>query len=617
MTLIVDVLFYYNKITHWDYMKFYVDMITDCFFSYTQVVVIVCFISTIGLTGCLQNPHFLKKPLTAEEKKLKQKDFTTEFGDVVYLKSWGEKYTQDVYKNENGVRCQEAAFFRIRYEMLKMLAENHGAGSPVWKLYHELRASNIIIDSAKVENIYENAFSNVKTKFGKGNFLDDELFEIAEKIRYSRDLYNNPWDSNMGKNDMFSRLLNLGVPEVNTLNDSLTVFEFPNGQIYLCKLDEATRNYLIIPSPVNDIIQDIDMIKYTIEDHSLATVIPPQIPDNIKEANEQLKKWEGKVIIEDKEPLPVQTLHVMHPHGTPDSSDIWNKVGLNSILYFRLDQINPQKKDSLHLTMETLINPLGFEDTLIYKKVDTFYNVKALDPTQPLKIILSGGDFHTIKSGNSLEDIGFSKYKISTKMISYEGEIINSTFFTLPNSDIQTPVFEMYRVNATDYVLGRELNEGDIIILRIPVSSAFSIPNNKGVEIYSSFISLYWEPEKLPKKKKEEISVGDIEVLSWETGKISQNSLTENLEDILANKDSVDIITPVLLHNYTVSPKSLQQNIIYSTLRSYFEDVSVIVPNNIKFRGAGILRAKVISYDYEQKKEVIINEAKIRVFINY
>ncbi len=604
-------------ITHWDYMKTYVGKIANCFSCYTKVVVIGCLVGTIGLTGCLQNRHFQKKPLTAEEKKLKQKDFTTEFGDVVYLKSWGEKYTKDFYKNENGVRSKEATFFRIRYEMLKMLAEKNGTGSPTWNLYHELRASNIINDSLKVENIYEKAFCNVMTKFGKGNFLDDKLLEIAEKIRYSRDLYNNPWDSNMGKNDMFSRLLNLGVPEVNILNDSLAVFEFPNGQIYLCKLDEATRNYYIIPSPVKDIINDIALVKYTDEDHSLAAVIPAQIPDNIKEANEQLKKWEGKVVVKDEEPLPVQTLHVMLPHGTPDSPDIWNKVGVNSFFYFRLDQINPQKKDSLHITLETLINPLGFEDTLVYKKVDTVYNVKSLDPTKPLKISLSGGDFHTIRSGNFLEDVGISKYKISTKMTSYMGEVIKSTFFTLPNSDIQTPVFEMYPVNKTDYVLGRELNEGDTINLRIPVSSAFSIPNNKGQEIYSSSISFYWEPEKIQKKSKEEISIGDLEVLSWETGKISENSLKENLEDILTLKNLEDTTTNTLLHNYSVSSKSLAQDIIYSTIKSYFEDISFVLPNDIKIKGAGILRAKVISYDYEQKKEIVINEAKIRIFINY
>ncbi|MEA1979903.1 MAG: hypothetical protein U9N54_02890 [candidate division Zixibacteria bacterium] len=598
-------------------MKFYAGKIIANFKYYANAGIIFCIVFSLGLTGCLQNRHFRKKPLTAEEIKLKQKDFTTEFGDIIYLKSWGQKYTKDIYEKENGVRSKEATFFRIRYEMLKMLAEREGEGSPVWNLYHELRASNIINDSLRIEYIYEKAFCNVMTKFGKGNFLDDKLFEIAEKIRYSRDLYGNPWNSNMCSNEMFSRLLNLGVPEVNSLNDSLAVFEFPNGQIYLCKLDDATRNYYIIPSPVNDIVRDINCLKYPCEDQSLVAVIPPQIPDNIKEANEQLKKWEGKVVVKNEDLLPVQTLHIMLPHGTPDSPDIWNKVGINSIWYFRLDQINPKKKDSLNITLEILVNPLGSEDSLVYKKVDTVYNIKGLNPTHPIKISLSGGDFHTIKLGHSLKDVGMSKYKISTKMTTCEGEIIQSTFFELPNSNIQTPAFEMYSVNETDYVLGREFNEGDTINLQIPVSGAFSIPNNKGIQVYSSSVSVYWEPEKIQKKTKEEISIGDLEVLRWDPGKISGDSLRKNLDDFLSDKNLESVITPTILHKYTVSPKSLAQNVTYSNKRSYFEYLSFVVPEDIKLKGAGVLRAKVTSYHYGQKKELVINEAKIRIFINY
>lgn len=519
---------------------------------------------------------------------LKAETYQIEFGDNTYLKSWARKYKDSTYKDSGGVRSTRGTYDRIRYEMVKMLAGYHGKNSPVWKKFQELKTIDVLQDSLKAEMIFDEVFSGLATKFGYGSYLADKLYDLAVKIKNDRRIYNNPFDEYMMRNQLFSLTMKfLSYPFMEEIEDSLLTAEFPGRQeVYLFK-EDGMRNYVIQRNFMLDLIKN-----GSDDDKLLAIQLPEEAPDNWEETGRQFIQWEKKINVGDEDLLPVKELHIMIPYNEPDTLDYANKVGVDFIWYFRLKDINIES-DSFPVAFEYLVNKQGIDDTLLYKNIDTVYNVNDIKSKQLLKVLLFADSIHTIVN-DSLDNSGMSRYKVSGK-ISVNGQSsVKASFLSIPKSKNTLPVWEMYRLLGENYSIDQFVTRGDTITFQIPISGSILIPNKQNKKLFSNAVYLFWEPEHVPKKHKPAVTIKDVQVIEWES-----DSTIERIADTLYPKD---------LYRYEDIKSSLFMQVFYSPKPVYQAKVTFVVPDDV-ITGNGTFKAMVFSHDYRENKTKPIAEA--------
>jgi hypothetical protein len=239
----------------------------------------------------------------------------------------------------------------------------------------------------------------------------------------------------------------------------------------------------------------------------------------------------------------------------------------------------------LPVTLEALVTPVGSTDTVLYRKVDTVFDVPTVDSAQVIEMNLPLKNIHTIEKDVSTERT--SQYKVATRIAHNGKSTTNASFFEFPNDMSLIPTWDMYRITSDGehYIIDNKVHKGETIHLHVPVSGSYPLPwpDKWGNRVYSYAIFFTVEPEDKPKGYKPRVEIGEIQV-HWTSPE------QEEKEPEVFTYESIEIKNCI---GESVYLKSL--------LPTGLVKATVELPKDIR-RGRYLLKGVGLSYDYESRQ---------------
>ncbi|MFH1326851.1 MAG: hypothetical protein ABIH59_01860 [archaeon] len=555
-------------------------------------------------TGCYVPNHARERwGFETKNQQNQTEEFINEFGDNTFLKSWAKKYTSGLWEEKGGVRSTSATFYRIAIEVLGAAAECCGKGSKVWKGYQDLRATDIIKDSTKVDFILKSNFGIIDPKLSYSNSIIDGLWKVAEAIRFDRRVYTDPFDIQKIRNNPILELTlaHLEPPNITEINDSLVVIDFPGKDQKYLFVEDGSRGYSLRTNIAN--------ILRKRGEADLADRIPGEIPMTMSEANKALESWRCAITVNKLDSLPVvgtvKILPYRSQQAIKNENNFCDSVGVQ-IIWNALLGKSGLGNNVPSVDLESIVYNLGLKNSKVAEQaLNTPYTFNEID-SGIAKISLPQIGIH----GFTLGDTSNSSYKIASKlMIPGKGNEGKSktivTYVTFPNDvwdkNKSVPDWPMYLLTEDkEYSLTNDFSPGDTVRLQIPITGSFEVPRKNGNKWYSYAIYVSMD------------SVGSISKDLNAKVEIDPKLTFLQWEDDVSLKDSADATLPSL-YKYPRNPTKIAQKQVFSPLSTGFNPFKFEIPWVKK--GRYNLCAEVVSYDYSRKTPYTIGRSNLEILV--